>query len=224
MLIILTLWVSVANAQKQNLRVTLKVNGAPLHLEEGVYVSAAGDKYQIETVRFYLSRLEFLGKSRVQSVDSKLYHLIDAEEPLSTIIELKDQQVSEYDSLRFLLGTDSMVNVSGVLGGDLDPTKGMYWAWNSGYINLKIEGKSTSCLTRNHAFEFHLGGYMPPNQTMRQITIPIQNKHAEELNLIVDLGKYFDQIPLAEVNSVMIPSKEAVRLMDLFKDCFIGIE
>jgi hypothetical protein len=35
----------------------------------------------------------------------------------------------KYDQIQFQLGIDSLTNVSGAMGGDLDPTKGMYWTW-----------------------------------------------------------------------------------------------
>jgi len=47
---------------------------------------------------------------------------------------------------------DSLANVSGAMSNDLDATKGMYWSWQSGFINLKIEGKSASCKTRKINF------------------------------------------------------------------------
>ena len=59
-----------------------------------------------------------------------------------------------FSKLKFQLGIDSLTNVSGAMGGDLDPTKGMYWTWQSGYINMKIEGKSNSCKTRKNQFQF----------------------------------------------------------------------
>ena len=57
----------------------------------------------------------------------------------------------------FQIGIDSLTNVSGDLDGDLDPALGMYWAWNSGYINMKLEGKSSSCKSVKKEFQFHIG-------------------------------------------------------------------
>jgi hypothetical protein len=46
--------------------------------------------------------------------------------------------------IRFLLGVDSARNVSGIQTGALDPARGMFWTWNSGYVMAKIEGSSPS--------------------------------------------------------------------------------
>ena len=47
-----------------------------------------------------------------------------------------------YNSLSFLLGVDSMHNVSGAQTGALDPANDMFWTWNSGYVMAKMEGAS----------------------------------------------------------------------------------
>ena len=57
------------------------------------------------------------------------------------------------------------------MGGDLDPTKGMYWAWQSGYINFKMEGSCSQCLATKNNFEFHLGGYQQPFYAMQTIEL-----------------------------------------------------
>ncbi|MBI3236019.1 MAG: hypothetical protein HYZ42_18620 [Bacteroidetes bacterium] len=120
-----------------------------------------------------------------------------------------------YNHVSFVLGIDSVTNVSGALGGDLDPTTGMYWTWQSGYINVKVEGRSNSCKTRNNEFQFHLGGYMFPNAAAQ--TILLDAKPNSNLTMIVDLKPWFEQIKLSEQNHIMSPSLEAVRLSDLLK-------
>ena len=50
------------------------------------------------------------------------------------------------------------------MDGDLDPVHGMYWTWQSGYIQFKLEG-----LLRDSAgerkLELHLGGFEGENKT-----------------------------------------------------------
>jgi len=71
-----------------------------------------------------------------------------------------------------LIGTDSITNVSGALDGDLDPIKGMYWAWNSGCINFKLEG--TRVISgKKTPFEYHIGGYNGPQATAMKKSIKI---------------------------------------------------
>ena len=87
-------------------------------------------------------------------------------------------------SISFCIGIDSLASVSGALSGDLDPSNGMYWAWQSGYINMKIEGTSSSCKTRKNSFNFHIGGYLKPYNAIKKIEIPInkiQNQIIDDL-------------------------------------------
>ncbi len=113
------------------------------------------------------------------------------------------------------------MSVSGALKGDLDPTKGMYWAWQSGYINMKIEGKSSSCTTRKNKFQFHIGGYLKPEYAMRKVNLLLDNqKDKNKIELVMDLGKLFSEIKLKENNTIMIPGKVAMKLADLTTEIF----
>lgn len=203
----------------------LQMHGKPLALADSCYLTSSGDRIFIDQFRFYVSALELQSKNTGAFRESDSYHLVDAEEIPSQTLILKNVPAGGYESLFFYVGTDSLINVSGAMGGDLDPTKGMYWAWNSGYINFKIEGRSNSCKTLHSAFEFHVGGYLPPNQTLRQVVLPLKNLFVAEQGrasvlVQVDLAKFFSQIRLETTNQVMIPSKTATQLADYFTTVF----
>lgn len=205
-------------------KVNLQFAGKPLALNSQVYRSEKGDSLLLDVVRFYLSNVALIGRNQHYS-EPESYHLVDAELPEKQSFTLENVQEGRYDSLSFLVGTDSLVNVSGAMGGDLDPSLGMYWAWNSGFINVKMEGRSATCPTRNHAFEFHLGGYLPPNQTARRVVLPIKTlvvggKHKPCVQIDVDLAKFFQKVSLKEVNQIMIPSRQASLLADVFQAVF----
>ncbi|MBK7385090.1 MAG: hypothetical protein IPI81_17420 [Flavobacteriales bacterium] len=136
--------------------------------------------------------------------------MIDAEIPSSLEVALMVPQGIHVDSISFLLGIDSLTNVSGAFGGDLDPTKGMYWAWNSGYINWKLEGTCTKCETLKNQFEFHLGGYLPPYFNAQRIgfAVPAQGPIAID----VDVAAFLERAKPGERCAIMSPSKEAVEL------------
>jgi len=89
----------------------------------------------------------------------------------------------------------------------------MYWAWQSGYINMKIEGKSHSCKTRKNQFQFHIGGYLSPNYAKRTIELNY-NKSTSNIDLDVDLAVLFSKMQMKESNTVMIPGKEAMTIAD----------
>ena len=141
-------------------------------------------------------------------------HLVDVFEPSTLKISLQNINYKDIKTMHFNIGIDSTTSVSGALSGDLDPTKGMYWAWQSGYVNMKIEGRSPKCPTRKNAFQFHLGGYMQPFYAMRQIELPLNVPNTEGVVLKMDVSKFFKYIHLATQSSIMIPCKEAMQLAD----------
>jgi len=141
------------------------------------------------------------------------YHLFDGEDSTSWIVAFPTS------ADHFMLGVDSLTNVAGVLGGDLDPTKGMYWAWNSGYINLKVEGTCSASPYPKHEFELHLGGYAAPNATAQRIELRTSNAHVIEVH--VDAQAFLQQVDLASRCNVMSPGEEAVRLSRAGASMFI---
>ncbi len=199
----------------------------PLELSDRVFRSATGDSLYVDVLRLYLSAIQLKGAANTYS-EKDSYHLVDAQEDGSRIIFLKNVPAGRYTALEFNVGTDSLINVSGAQGGDLDPTLGMYWAWNTGYINVKIEGRSKACPTRHNAFEFHIGGYLPPHPTVRRVRLPLKDlvvrkNKTTSIGLKVDVAPLFDQIRLASTNQVMIPGETAARLADYFQAGF-GLE
>lgn len=186
------------------------------------YISSQNDTLSFESIRFYLTDFQFIYKDKSNYKEPNSYHLVDFDESESMLLAFQNQKNKEIESIQFNIGVDSLASVSGALEGDLDATKGMYWAWQSGFINMKIEGTSPSCKTRKNKFQFHIGGYLEPYYAIRTIEIPIdkfQNPKGE-LNLTMDLGKLFSEISLKETNTIMIPGKVAMKMADLFSKIF----
>ena len=190
--------------------------------KETNYISTQKDTLTFETIRFYLSDFQFTYKDKSTYKEPNSYHLIDFEFPETLNLTFKPQNGKEIESIQYSIGIDSLASVSGAMEGDLDATKGMYWSWQSGFINLKIEGKSNSCKTRNNKFQFHIGGYLAPYYAIRKIEIPIEKFQTpnNELIIQVDLAKLFNEIQLSQTNTIMIPGKEAMKIADLSTKIF----
>ena len=194
------------------------------------FVSKKGDSIQFDNIRFYLSNIHFETIENQIVSDVEKAHLVDVFEPTALKIALKNIDFNKIKTMRFNIGIDSLTNVSGALGGDLDPQKGMYWAWQSGYINMKIEGRSPQCKNRKNMFQFHIGGYLQPFYAMRQVEIPVKAQNTvEERNpdifgkgviLRIDFLKFFENITISTQNSIMMPCKEALQLADYSTSMF----
>ena len=148
-------------------------NKKPLELQH-VYLTQNNDSISFSTLKIYFSDFRFKDKisGRITSIDTLIfYDLADS----STHSFFNDLNLSNYESVAFTLGLDSSKNVSGELENAYDPLLGMYWAWNTGYINLKIMGESSAVPTNSHEFEFHLGGYRSPFDTAQTIQIDLNS-------------------------------------------------
>ena len=211
------------------LNFNIKFNDELLGLQKK-YVTKNKDTIAVETFKCYISSLQIHFADNSIFTEKESYHLLDLENPKTLKIPILPLNSKIISKVVFNIGVDSLTNNSGALKADLDPIKGMYWAWQSGYINIKIEGKSSSCHTKNNQFQFHIGGYLKPNYAMRKIEILIpKNCHHEhvdgqflkkEIDIAIDLDKFFSEIHLKEINSVMIPGKEAMKIADLSAKTF----
>lgn len=175
---------------------------------DSFYHTSKNDSILFQTVKFYVSNVEFLKDKKTVWSEKNSFHLIDFNKKESRKISLNPPQNILFNTIKFYIGIDSNTNVSGAMGGDLDPTKGMYWTWQNGYINFKIEGKSTECNTRNNEFQFHIGGYQNELNTIQTIVLPIQKN--KSISIGVDIEKILERISLSKQHHIMSPNPEAV--------------
>ena len=104
------------------------------------------------------------------------------------------------------------------MGGDLDPTKGMYWTWQSGFINLKLEGQYKKSGFKNQEFQYHIGGYQNEFNTYRKISLKTAAK--KDMDIWVDIEKLFSNTDLSVQHHIMSPGKEAVLVSEKFASMF----
>jgi hypothetical protein len=186
-------------------------NRLPLELHKQ-YVSANKDTLTIESFKCYISNIRIHYSDNTVFIQKDSYHLLDLSNPKTLGIPITQKDGRLVSKITFNIGIDSITNNSGALAGDLDPIKGMYWAWQSGYINMKIEGKSPSCKTHKNEFQFHIGGYLQPYYAMRQMEFELDKKDHEDITIGIDLYALLSNLELKDTNSVMIPGKEAMKL------------
>lgn len=215
---------SVKDTDKVEIDIRAVFRNRPLHLANKAYISPHGDTFYIDGFRFYITNISFLGNRPVTLTNS---HLFDITDTNTYTFIVKNVPPGIYHSVQFTIGVDSIANTSGANEGDLDPAKGMYWAWNSGYIMAKLEGHSNVCKTLHHAFEFHIGGYMPPYNAARKVTLKIPEQFQvgrpsmPGISLTADVAAWFSNgLDLATTNSIMIPGKPACDIADRYAKMF----
>ena len=186
---------------------------------DSTYVLSPTHFISIDVCKFYVSDITFLKDSLIVYREKNSFHLLDSEYRGTFDLNFNVSKFSNVDRVRFQLGIDSLTNVSGAMGGDLDPTKGMYWTWQTGYINAKIEGKSSLSSARKNSFVFHIGGFKKPFYTLKTIELPVivQNNKIE---LILDLSSFIEAIDMKLHNHIMSPSGEADKIAGLLSENF----
>ena len=196
------------------LRIIPSWDNKALELEQ-VYLTENKDSISFSTLKMYFSDFRFREKlsGGITEIDTLIfYDLADS----STHVFFKNLEISNYDDVSFTLGLDSSKNVSGELENAYDPLLGMYWAWNTGYVNLKLAGKSNLILTKTHDFEFHLGGYRYPLATAQNIEVDLNDQY-----IYFDLEKLFSEsINLSKNHHIMLPGKDAFLISQGLSDCF----
>ncbi len=196
------------------LRIIPSWNNKALELEQ-VYLTENKDSISFSTLKMYFSDFRFREKlsGGITEIDTLIfYDLADS----STHVFFKSLEISNYDEVSFTLGLDSSKNVSGELENAYDPLLGMYWAWNTGYINLKIMGESSAVPTNSHEFEFHLGGYRSPFATAQTIQIDLNDQY-----IYFDLEKLFSEsINLNKNHHIILPCKDAFLISQGLSACF----
>jgi hypothetical protein len=194
----------------------------PVFYEKNIVLNAPffdqnGDSLAFHTLRFYVGNIVFL-KNGTPVFEERKYHLLDLENEKSLDMAFQFPKKMDFDSLQFDLGVDSLTHVLGAMGGDLDPTRGMFWTWQSGYINFKMEGFHEKCSAQKHEFEFHLGGFLSPFQTVQKVVLPVFSIGKIWVNL--ELAPFFEKINWAKKQNVMSPSAEAVRFSEILSKSF----
>ncbi len=191
-------------------------NNNSLIFNDSTYFLDSAKTVKFEILKFYISKIQLFQNEKLVWQEQKSFHLIDAQNNQSLQLNLPSSV--NFTCVKFNLGIDSLTNVSGALGGDLDPTKGMYWTWQSGYINFKLEGVSNQCKNPKKEFQFHLGGYSNSFNAIQSISL--NTNYKKEIEIDLDVKQFLNLIDLSKQNHIMSPGNASVVLSQMVKKCF----
>ncbi|MBK8847982.1 MAG: hypothetical protein IPO27_16210 [Bacteroidetes bacterium] len=209
---VIVLTTSFAFAQTKQVQINFvpTLGKDKIQLTEIPQVLRSKDQLQVEVLKYYVANITFRHKGNLVFEEKNSVHLIDAKAVGASTIKVTMLDTIRYDQINFNLGIDSITNVAGALGGDLDPTNGMYWTWQSGYINFKLEGKSLLSVYKNGEFQLHIGGYLKPANALQPVSLDVNCKQV--LNVGFDIGTFINAIDIATQHHIMSPSPVAVQL------------
>jgi hypothetical protein len=188
------------------------------------YTNILGEELVVNRCRYYLSNFSVIDAQGQITILPAKYYLVDVADTASTAIVLSVPS-KKISTIRFLLGVDSIRNVAGIQSGTLDPMRGMFWTWNSGYIMAQLEGTSPLANTAGHRFTYHIGGYKNGENATRQITINLDEKDnaSKTLLLKADINRWFKgayNLHLGETPLCETPGKLAMNIADNYSHFF----
>lgn len=160
------------------------------------YVNANGDNFRVYKFNYYISNIVLVKDDNSTFAEPNSYHLVQASEAGSNLVTLSKVPLGSYKAVRFMLGVDSLRNVSGAQDGDLAQNKNMFWSWSTGYIMLKLEGSSPQSGAPDKSLTLHMGGYYGENKAQRDFnlaftgsTANVTESSSPKVHLSVDLSK-----------------------------------
>lgn len=224
--------VPAANYKTGELSLEFTNTAGPVNLDisgSSTYMNEAGESFTVTLFKYYVSNVELIKKDGSTYKIPDSYILVNEADPSSTTASFDDIPGGEYTGVRYLLGIDSAQNQAGAGTGVLDPGNGMYWGWNAGYINLKLEGNSASSPTGD--FRYHLGGWMSSQGiTSRTIQLDfngevliVDGTREAEVHILADILRIFKtplELSLAADHHIENSGPRAVMLSENCEDLF----
>jgi hypothetical protein len=194
------------------------------------YSNAFYEDYKVSTLKFYVHSIQLSKGSVNSAIESEdNYFIADLSSPSTSVITVKGLS-GTYDHISFILGVDSIRNVSGAQTGALDPTNGMFWTWNTGYIMVKLEGNSQLANTPNNQVQYHIGGFKGEDNVVQRIDLPLpdgvfeaKDQGSSEISISVNVNKWFSAvhpIKIAEEPVCMTPGALAKTVAENYYHMF----
>lgn len=201
-------------------------DGEPLKLNERVYRTSAGDSIIISNYKYYISNIKLATVAGKEFEVPESYFLVNESRSSSKKFDIELPE-GTYSAIRFMIGVDSLHNVSGAQTDALDPINAMFWDWNTGYIMGKLEGRLNN--VEQTEYSFHIGGFAGNTSTVRWVTLnflkPILIKPGADAAIILtsDAAEWLrtpNDIDLHKTPVVATEGADAVRIADNYANMF----
>lgn len=194
------------------------------------YVTANNDTVYFTKFKYYISNVKFTKSDGSIFSEPESYHLIDEATASSKTFSVANVPFGNYTSVSFVIGVDSLRNVSGAQTGALATSNGMYWGWSSGYIMAKLEGHSNQSGASTKDILYHVGGFSGANNVLKTVSPSFNGSTANvssivnpEIHLSCDISEWFKNdstINVATLHTIHMPGASAKTIADNYADMF----
>lgn len=169
-------------------------------------------KLKVTKWQCYLSHFIFYNNAGDSIVDNN-YYLVDLSQ--SNSLQLDVPSLEGYSKVSFAIGVDSMKTMEGVMDDDLDPIKGMFWTWQSGYINFKVELEDE----KGDEYNYHIGGFSGKQNSFRQLHFTM-SPNTTITSIQFDMNKFISFCHKNQYKNVMSPGEKSSKMADHYIDFF----
>jgi len=205
------------------------VDNTPLITNSKWYKNANGDSFTVTKFNYYISNIKFKRADGSVFSETESYHIIKHVEGVTsfTVANLPE---GNYTQIEFLIGVDSLRNVSGAQTGDLSPDSLMFWDWNSGYIFFKFEGRyKTINKPVVDIYNMHIGGFSGPDNFIKKCTFSVggllnaSNNKQSKIFYNVNINEIFVTPYLIDLDAYAVVGggKKAHDVSDNYNDMFV---
>lgn len=169
-----------------------------LELNTGNYTTMNNEQIKVTMFNYWVTNIVFINKDGSEYKEPESYRLLRSDKHATHHFHVPDVPAGTYTGMKFIIGVDVPRNTSGAQDGALDPAVNgdMYWSWNTGYIQAKMEGTSPQSTAANNAVIYHIGGVEPGKETPRSVTLNFGQDmtvgaQAGSIKIKADAGKWF---------------------------------
>lgn len=186
----------------------IEVDGQDISYHSLDYENVAGNNYQVDEVKFFVSNLRFHAKDRgwVTVQNNNGIHYFDSNLPnTSNWLIDNELNVGSYDSISFIFGLPPEQNVTGYFVNP--PENNMAWpeVLGGGYHYMQFNGKWLNINNSLQPFNLHTGmGQLYENGQVTQfihnhftVTLPMEEfvlaeNETNELSLVMNVNNWFN--------------------------------
>lgn len=169
-----------------------------LVLNTGSYKNAQNEQITITEFNYWITNIKLVRTDGSEYVEPESYRLLWGNKLSSHHFHVANVPAGTYKAVKFMIGVDVPRNTTGAQTGDLDPVncKGMYWDWNTGYIQAKMEGTSEQSSAADKRIMYHIGGVQKDKETPRNVELAFSQNivvgdKAGSLKIKTDAAKWF---------------------------------
>jgi len=184
---------------------TNTIDEQPVQFNELIYTNIAGNKYQVDEVRYFISRVFLIdaGRRWIEVKQDDGIHYVDFSIPNTLTWKISDMPQRNYTAISFVFGLDSALNTSNRFVNA--PECNFAWPENlgGGYHYMQINGFFENKDGNKQSLNIHTGiGQLYENDTIKAfvhntfiVTLPVKYAINEDnpvsLTLNMEIQRWF---------------------------------